>query len=164
MSILFTWVVMFGLPCGRALVSVGRYRGLDCRRVDVRAEAARTGDSFDESAFNLFAPFDESGSFLAIDSTSLRSQVSDAESAMVLRGSTLAGWGVLERVERASHASAPADSIDLEFRWFLKEWFRRCLAGVIESVLESHGPCESFDLSVVQIGLETIELRGENEM
>ena len=34
----------------------------------------------------------------------------------------------------------------------------------MESVLESHEPCdESFELSIVQIGLETTELRGENE-
>ena len=29
----------------------------------------------------------------------------------------------------------------------------------MESILESHGPCESFELSVVQIGLETTKLR-----
>ena len=29
----------------------------------------------------------------------------------------------------------------------------------IECVLESHGPCESFELSIVRIGLETTELR-----
>ena len=29
----------------------------------------------------------------------------------------------------------------------------------MESVLESHGPCESLELSIVQIGLETAELR-----
>ena len=41
---------------------------------------------------------------------------------------------------------------------------RRCRARTIESVLESHGPCESFELSIVRIGLETTELWGDNEM
>ena len=33
----------------------------------------------------------------------------------------------------------------------------------MESVLESHGPCQSLELSIVQIGLETTELRVRNE-
>ena len=33
----------------------------------------------------------------------------------------------------------------------------------IESVLEIHGPCESLELSIVQIGLELAEIRAENE-
>ena len=34
----------------------------------------------------------------------------------------------------------------------------------MESVLESHEPRESLELSIVQIGLETTELRVDNEM
>ena len=34
----------------------------------------------------------------------------------------------------------------------------------MESVLESHGPHESLELSIVRIGLETAELRVDNEM
>ena len=33
----------------------------------------------------------------------------------------------------------------------------------MDGVLESHGPCESLEFSIVRIGLETTELRGENE-
>ena len=40
---------------------------------------------------------------------------------------------------------------------------RRCRARTIDGVLKSHGPCKSFELSKVQIGLETAELRVENE-
>ena len=36
--------------------------------------------------------------------------------------------------------------------------------GRIESVLESHGPCESCELSIVQIGLETTNLRANNRI
>ena len=36
-------------------------------------------------------------------------------------------------------------------------------ARTMESVSESHGPCESFELALVQIGLETTELRVDNE-
>ena len=44
------------------------------------------------------------------------------------------------------------------------EWSRRVSRRVTtESVLESHEPCESFELSIVQIGLETTEFQVENE-
>ena len=33
----------------------------------------------------------------------------------------------------------------------------------MESVLERHGPCKSFELSIVRIGFETAEIRGNNE-
>ena len=36
-------------------------------------------------------------------------------------------------------------------------------ARTIESGLESHGLCESSELSIVRIGLETAEVRGDNE-
>ena len=50
------------------------------------------------------------------------------------------------------------DGGDLEFRLF--EEFGSTGVGLwtMESVLKSHGPCESFELSIVQIGLETTEL------
>ena len=37
----------------------------------------------------------------------------------------------------------------------VREWVKRCRARKIKSVLEIHGPCESIELSKVQIGLET---------
>ena len=40
----------------------------------------------------------------------------------------------------------------------VRDWLRRCRTRTTESVLESHGPCESFELSKVRIGLETTEL------
>ena len=49
-------------------------------------------------------------------------------------------------------------------RWRLRVVETSVEARTIESVLESHGPCKSFELSIVRIGLETTELRGENEV
>ena len=40
----------------------------------------------------------------------------------------------------------------------VREWLRRSRARTMERVLESHGPCESLELSIVQFGLETTEL------
>ena len=40
-------------------------------------------------------------------------------------------------------------------RWFLRVVSRRCRAKTIDTILESHGPCESFERSIVRIGLET---------
>ena len=69
----------------------------------------------------------------------------------------------LERLgHRLSVGQRPTTGRDLEFRWFFGvvetgDWARK-----IESVLEIHGPCALF--GIVQIGLETTELRGDNEM
>ena len=41
-------------------------------------------------------------------------------------------------------------------------WLRWCRARSIESVLESHGPYGPFELSIVQIGLETTEVQRKN--
>ena len=34
----------------------------------------------------------------------------------------------------------------------------------VDSVVESHGPCESFERPIVRIGLETTELRVDSEI
>ena len=58
---------------------------------------------------------------------------------------------------RRSVAPAAKDSIDSEFRLFLRVWLRRSSARPIESVLESHVTCaSSFELSIVRILLETV--------
>ena len=46
----------------------------------------------------------------------------------------------------------------------LRIWLRKGLGlWTIDGVLESHGPCELLELSIVHIGLETAELRVERE-
>ena len=50
-----------------------------------------------------------------------------------------------------------------EFRWFLRVVETSLEARTIVSVLKSHGPCESFELSKVRIGLEAAEIRGRRE-
>ena len=47
----------------------------------------------------------------------------------------------------------------LELVVFRKRVVFKCRMGTIESVLESHGPRESFELWIVRIGLETTELQ-----
>ena len=60
--------------------------------------------------------------------------------------------------------AASTHGIDLEFSWCLRVVETSVEARTMESVLESHGPCESLELSIVRLGLETSELRVDNDM
>ena len=62
-------------------------------------------------------------------------------------------------VQRINHNS------DREFSLVFESGLRRCRARMMESVLKVHGPCESLELSIVRIGLETYRSYEEkNEM
>ena len=73
----------------------------------------------------------------------------------------------LREALRLSEASASEANVargvrrDLEFRWCLRVGETGVGLWTTESILESHGPCESLELSKVRIGLETAELRLE---